>query len=294
MIDILFPVGRLVGGSLYVGDTKDDKGQPLVYKSGKNAGQPRTSFNFGVAFAKGAEQHWNQTEWGGKVYAEAQKSATNTYQGRFFAWKVTDGDSAEPNKKGNAPRDREGYPGHWVVWFSGSFSPQVFNANGTERILEPGAVKPGYFIQVFGNVEFNKSDESPGMYFNYGLVAFSAYGTEIELSSGPDAASVGFGGGPLPAGATTAPVGGMQAPAQTPPPVQQQQVQQAPPPPVQQQAQPAPPPPPHDSYMQAPPPPVVQAPPFPPAGWWPHPQAPGSFYNAANEVLTEAQLRARG
>ncbi len=77
----------------------------------------------------------------------------------------------------------------------------------------------------------------------------------------------------------------------------QQQQQQAPvthqaPPPVN--SQPAPPPPPHGDYMAPTPPPVVQAPVFPPAGWWPHPQAPGSFYNAANEVLNEAQLRARG
>lgn len=73
---------------------------------------------------------------------------------------------------------------------------------------------------------------------------------------------------------------------------QQQQVVQQAPPPVN--SQPAPPPPPHGDYMAPTPPPVVQAPVFPPAGWWPHPQAPGSFYNAANEVLTEAQLRARG
>lgn len=70
---------------------------------------------------------------------------------------------------------------------------------------------------------------------------------------------------------------------------------QTPPPPSQQQSAAAhqPPPPPHTGYMgadQTPPPPP---PPFPPAGWYAHPGAPGSFYNAANEVLTESQLRAR-
>lgn len=53
-----------------------------------------------------------------------------------------------------------------------------------------------------------------------------------------------------------------------------------------------PPPPPHTGYMEPTPPPP--APKFPPEGWWAHPQAPGSFYNASNEVLTEAELRARG
>ncbi len=65
-----------------------------------------------------------------------------------------------------------------------------------------------------------------------------------------------------------------------------------PPPPPQQQQSHQPPPPPHTGYMDQPAPPAAAAP-FPPAGWWPHPGAPGSFYNAANEVVTEAALRAR-
>lgn len=64
----------------------------------------------------------------------------------------------------------------------------------------------------------------------------------------------------------------------------------APPAPPAAPAAPTPPPAPHTSYMEPPAPPAA----FPPTGWWPHPQLPGSFYNAQNEVLTEAQLRARG
>lgn len=74
-----------------------------------------------------------------------------------------------------------------------------------------------------------------------------------------------------------------------------QQQQQTPPPPVQQPAAHQPPPPPHTGYMgtdQTPPPPPPAAI-FPPQGWYAHPGAPGSFYNAANEILTEAALRAR-
>lgn len=39
-----------------------------------------------------------------------------------------------------------------------------------------------------------------------------------------------------------------------------------------------------------PPPPAAAA--FPPPGWWAHPQVPGSYYNAAGEIKTEAALRA--
>ncbi len=284
MIDILFPAGRLVGGSLYIGQTKNDKGEPLVFKSGKNAGQPRTQYSFGVAFPKAGTAHWKETEWGAKIYAEGQKTAEKFYQGRFFAWKITDGDSTEPNKKGNKPCDREGYPGNWVIWFSGNFAPNLFNANGTERLTTPDLIKAGHWVQVLGETEFNKNTESPGMYQNFKMVAHSGYGEEIVLKADVDASSVGFGAGALPPGASATPVAGMSD--QAPPPAA----------PAPQAASPTPPPPPHTSYMgeTAPPPPPAPAAAFPPAGWWPHPQAPGSFYNAQNEVLTEAQLRARG
>lgn len=66
-----------------------------------------------------------------------------------------------------------------------------------------------------------------------------------------------------------------------------------PPAPPSPPAAPAPPPAPHTGYMEPPAPPTPPAA-FPPAGWWAHPGVPGSFYNAQNEVLTEAALRARG
>jgi len=213
--DILFPVGRLVGGSLYKGQTKNAKGEDLKFKDGT----PRTDWSFGVAFAKVPGQSWGQTEWGKAIYAEAVAAAPTIHQTPTFAWKVTDGDSAIPNKKGKKPCEREGYPGHWVLWFSGSYLPKIFNKDGTAPIVEADAVKPGYFIQVFGNTTFNNSADSPGMYMNYSMVAFNAYGPEIELGDGPDASAVGFGQSAAPAGATAAPVGGMaSAPASTPAP----------------------------------------------------------------------------
>lgn len=266
MKEILFPVGRLVGGSLYQGQTKDDKGQPLVFKSGKNAGQPRTQFSFGVAYAKKGEAHWNQTEWGKAVWAEGATGSPKLHQGAHFSWKVTDGDSTVPNKKGNVPAEREGYPGHWVVWYSGNFAPRIVNADGSKPITEPDAVKPGSFVQVFGNCEFNKQTDSPGVYQNFQIVAYAAWGEEIVITGGADASTVGFGGSPLPPGASEVPVGSLQVQDDAPPP---------PPPEVE----------PHTAYMEAKP--------FPPEGWIAHPQAPGWFYNkATRQQLKEADLRA--
>lgn len=77
---------------------------------------------------------------------------------------------------------------------------------------------------------------------------------------------------------------------------QQQQQTPPPPPPAQNAAGHQPPPPPHTSYMggdQTPPPPPPPAVQFPPVGWFLHPQAPGSYYNAAGEIVKEADLRAR-
>jgi len=68
----------------------------------------------------------------------------------------------------------------------------------------------------------------------------------------------------------------------------------SPPAPPAAPAAPVPPPAPHTAYMEPPAPPAPPTAAFPPAGWWAHPGVPGSFYNAQNEVLTEAQLRARG
>ena len=58
MAEILFPVGRMIGGSLY-------KAQPVLDSFGKPkvdpvSGQARTEFNFGVAIPKTPNVHWSQ------------------------------------------------------------------------------------------------------------------------------------------------------------------------------------------------------------------------------------------
>lgn len=204
-IDFTTPVGRLIGGSLYKGRTTDSKGQPRKYTSGPKVGQDKpATYDFGVAIPKVPGQtHWSQTEWGAKIYQAGRDAHPNFVQNPAFAWKITDGDSQVLNKNNRRPCDNEGYPGNWVLWFSSAVPPQIWNANGTERITQDGAVKPGYYVQVFGNATGNTGD-TPGIYLNHQMVALSAYGPEIV--TGADVSEAGFGVGvQLPPGASSVP-----------------------------------------------------------------------------------------
>lgn len=210
--DILTPVGRLVSGGLYKPNTQDAEGRPLVVKNGQNAGQPRVEYVVAIAIPKGPEQHWNQTPWGQKIWQVGAAAFPQAHQAPTFAWKVKDGDSQIPNRRGRKPCDNEGWPGHWVLFFSGGYQPKVLDAQGKNPIAEADAVKPGYYIQVFGSVSDNGSPNQPGVYLNHGAVAFSAWGKEIQMSR--DYSEVGFGQGvALPPGASAQPIAAMQAPA---------------------------------------------------------------------------------
>ena len=207
---ILTPVGRLVEGSLYKGQTTNKDGTPKVVKKGPNAGRPRVEFYFGVAFPKSSPQeHWARTPWGQVIWAVGHAAFPQGQAGSpQFAWKITDGDSAVPNKSGKKPCDKTGFPGHWVVGFSGGFAPAVWNKDGSVELKDADLVKLGDYIQVSGTVAGNESTESPGVYMNHDMVAFAGVGERI--SSGPDAAEVGFGQAALPAGAQPVPATAMQ------------------------------------------------------------------------------------
>lgn len=213
------PVGRLVAGSIYRGKDKNAEGAPLIYKTGAQAGQPRLEYYIGVAIPKGTEQHWNQTQWGALIWQVAHAAMPTAGSNPKFAFKITDGSSEIPNGKGIRPCDREGWAGNWVLHFSSSYAPQVYNRDGSAKINEPDAVKLGYYIQVAGDVAFNDSLQQPGLYLNSNMVALAAYGEEIYV--GQDASAAGFGASPLPAGAMATPPAGFVAPvaATVPPPV---------------------------------------------------------------------------
>jgi hypothetical protein len=203
--ELLTPIGRLVQGSLYSGATTDAENKPLVYKSGANLGQPRVNFWFALALEKKGETHWNQTEWGKKIWEAGQAGFPDgRANSPTFAWKVVDGDSLIPNSQGKRPSDNEGFPKNWILKFSGAFAPSLFNENGTLPLIEPNAIQLGDYIQVYGYVEDNKSNQQPGVYLNHSMIARSGYGQRIVL--GADPKSVGFGGQALPAGASATPV----------------------------------------------------------------------------------------
>jgi len=255
--DILFPVGRLVRGSLYKGQDKDAEGKLLVIKSGPNAGHPRLDFYFAVAIPKTAgHTHWAQTEWGQLIWGVGHAAFPQAAQAPSFAWKVVDGDSTIPNKKGRKPCDNEGYKGNWVVQFSSGYAPKIFTADGTQQLTEVDAVKLGYYVQVYGSCDGNGSQSQPGVFVNHGMVAMAGYGPEISV--GPDASAVGFGKGPAPAGMMSAPAAGAFNPAPPVAPVPGvPPIMAAPPAPVAVAPNPA---------ILMPPPPAAVVPAAPPAG----------------------------
>ena len=280
-IPILFPLGRMVAGDLYTLNDKDASGQPRVIKSGPNAGKPSPQCYFALAIAKvPGHTHWKQTDWGAAIYDAAVAAwPQGQYAAPLFAWKIIDGDSAIPNKSGTAPNTREGYPGHWVISFNGSFLPAIYSAGGERRIDAEGAVKRGYFIRVAGNTQSNMSTQSPGMYVNYVYVEMVAYGEEITF--GPDPSIVfKTPAGPLPAGASAVPVSAGYAPVSAgSAPVSAPMAPAAPPTAVQ----------PSPSFL-SPPPQPPSAPPVAPRmclnGW---------VYDEAIKVgWTEATLRQAG
>jgi hypothetical protein len=211
--NVLTPTARMLWGSVSEPQTKDAEGKPLVIKSGPNAGQATQRYAFGVGIPKGGESHWSQTSWGAAIWAVGHAAFPNVAQRPDFAWKVIDGDSTIPNKRGKAPNTKEGYPGHWVLSFSSSYPPRLYNRDGSQP-LEPAAFKCGYFVQVAGTVDGNDSPNQPGVYLNHNMVALQGYGPEII--SGPDPTSVGFGGGPAPAMMSATPPAGMVAPPAVP------------------------------------------------------------------------------
>jgi len=175
------PVGRVVMGNLYKANDKDAEGNPLVIKSGVNAGKPRVTYFFALAIPKGAEKHWQETEWGKIIYSTGAKAFPQAHRAPSFAWKIDDGDSDIPNKRGRAPNQNEGWPGHWVLKLSTSFQPQIYRMNGTNSFVRddsPDVVKPGYFVQVQVAVSGNGSQTQPGVYLNPNIVCFRAYGAD--------------------------------------------------------------------------------------------------------------------
>jgi len=221
MADILFPVGRLVGGSVHKerGATLQDGKTPKLGKDGTQ----QMSVSFGVAIPK-TQAAWQNEPWGQTVFGIGQAAFPQMCASPAFAWKITDGDSALPNKRGKVPNTLTGYAGHWVIWFSQGWAPKLVTADGAAELSGDKFV-PGHYVQVFAAVAGNGATgtNTPGVYMNPIAVALAGMGEVIAVDV--DTTSVGFGGGVLPAGATpvvaAAPAFAAPAPVQVAPaPVQ--------------------------------------------------------------------------
>lgn len=203
IVNIMFPVGRWVSGSIYDLNTKDDKGQPLP--------ENRHHWSYGVAIPKTAGRDWKQEPWGAQIVAAAAADWPNGESNHpSFSFKVKDGDSAissRPNTK--APNQHEGWPGCWVVFFRRGKQigeAPLVTANGAPDISlrAQKKIKKGDYIQVYGSVKgSNERPQNAGCFLNDEVIAFAGKGQEIVSKDRPDPTKLGFGGA-VPAGATAA------------------------------------------------------------------------------------------
>lgn len=210
----------MVQGSLYKAQDKDANGQPRVYPPNHpKAGQPKISYFFAVAIPKQAgETAWWDTAWGKEAVAIASASwPQGQWQTPSFAWKIEDGDSTIPNKRGRKNATTEGMAGCWIVNFSSGFPPKIFLVNpgqAPQPLVEPDAVKLGYWVEVLGTIRSNETASNPGIYLNHDMVGFR--GRDKEIFAGPDPNTVGFGKSAVPSHVSMAPVASGGMPAQMP------------------------------------------------------------------------------
>jgi len=207
--EILTPVGRLLQGSCFEPQTTDSENNPLIVKHGPNAGQSRVDYFMSIAIPKTDPAY---PELWAKIHAAAVAGAPTLFGpdgaclNPAFAFKVTDGDSTVPNKKGVAPCTRENFPGNWILNFSGGYAPKCYTLGGAEVITDPERIKRGYYIRIYGSVKGNGSMQQPGVYLNHSMVELVGFGEEIITGPAADAVFGATPVGAMPAGASAIPV----------------------------------------------------------------------------------------
>ncbi len=189
-------VGRFVQGDLFVPQTKNKMGQPLMTQSG----QPTQRYMISVAFPKVVNGQPNADF--ARIWAVVESAARSGFPAlgniippwdpaSRFSWKIADGDGIDGDGKPNSVKP--GFAGHWVVKFSSSFAPKVFYAGRYaphEQITDSKSVPRGYYVAVSGSVEGNDNPQKPGVYMNLSMVALVGGSPSDIIHSGPDAATV--------------------------------------------------------------------------------------------------------
>ena len=270
--EVLTPEARLVTGHPLEPQavTNNNTGQPVVGPDGVAV----TETYIGVAIPKGPEQDWKDTPWGQQIAACAYADWPNgEYRAPDFSWKVADGDSQIPNKRGKKPCEREGWPGHWVLHCSTRLSVRCFHVGKYEPhqcIQDKNEIKRGDYVRVLIQAKGNNPAQSPGVYLNPEMLELRRAGEQI-MGDQRDAGEV-FGGAPAAGGAPATPPPATPAPAAgggAPSPAYDMLQPEG-------GAAPAPAPSPDAAPAPAPAP------------------APEASYNVNGQVFTESQLRNAG
>jgi len=206
-IEVLSPVGRVVQGHPMRMDVVKDE-ITKIPKMQKDGVTPQTSAYIALAITKGPEQHWNQTAWGSELFKAGTEAWPNgEFNAPTFSWKIEDGDSQIPNKKGKKNCDKIGHPGHWIVKLSTGIPLKCFHAGAYqphEVIQNENEIKTGDYARVLIRAKGNGSSQSPGVYLNPELFELSRAGELIVSEGGADAMAT-FGGGITPQAAQLAP-----------------------------------------------------------------------------------------
>lgn len=198
-------VGRLVRGSICKEfKSKKQFAEERVFRSGPLKGQRRPDFWFEVAYKKGAEKHWSETEWGAKIKEVAVSNwGAQVASHPSFSWKITDGDSTVPKSTEEGalpPCQIEGFAGHWVVSYNTSFPPiKTCDLKGKE--IDQDFIKLGDYVEVLCCITQNDYAAKPGLRIEPKAVAFRERGLPIESVIEVDLAEAGFGAARMPAGA---------------------------------------------------------------------------------------------
>lgn len=241
--NVHYQPGRYVGGDMYeVKQKKDNNDQPRVYApTHKRAGEPMMECYFGLAIPKAANQtaaalaaiglpgfacgwaikpaDWDAkypgvAYWGEVIWNEAHNDpffatlvnpATRRIDMPTFAWKIDDGDDPTPRGERMIPLNkREGHAGCWIVNLKSGGLPKVYDDN-SNLLLDKGAIKRGWWVEVFGSVQGNSQAKKPGVYLNHQMVSYRA--PDKEITYGPDVKAANFGKFALPTGVSTQPIG---------------------------------------------------------------------------------------
>ncbi len=214
--------GRVVNGHPMTRNnvTKKDEVTKVETPILKDGVQVTDSY-LALAIPKAAETHWNQTVWGQKMAERAAQDWPNGEHGApTFSWKITDGDSAIPNKAQKKPCEREGWAGHWIIHCSTRFFIKCYHVgkyDPTQQIQDEKEIKTGDYARVLVGAKGNGPSASPGIYLNPMMFELSRAGQAIINDSGPAAADVFGGAAPnVPANAAVAPAVAPVVPAITP------------------------------------------------------------------------------